>query len=101
MVDETTNITKIYATSLADDAITLGTQKEVPWMVGIMACLSHSLSHSLCVCVCVCVYVYNFFALPTKSKRQLLAEGPDHWMENYDTDVLVFSVHRMTFMARL
>jgi len=63
MVDETTNITKIYAASLADDAITLGTQKEVPWMVGIMACLSLSLSlslsltHTLFVCVCVFMYI--------------------------------------------
>jgi hypothetical protein len=77
MVGETTNITKKYASSLADDAITLGTQKDVPWMVGVMASLSHSRSRALslsfslslyiyiyiyiCVCVCVCVCVYNFF----------------------------------------
>jgi hypothetical protein len=107
MVGETTNITKKYATSLADDAITLETQKEVPWMVGMMACLSHCLSLSIyiythtsiyiyiCVCVCVrararfflFVYVYSFFALSTKSKCPLLAECPDHWMEKYKTQV--------------
>jgi hypothetical protein len=88
MVGETTNITKNYASSLADDTITLGTQKEVQWMVGVMASLFHFLSLALslslslslyiyiyiyiymcvCVCVCLCVCLYNFLPCqPTPS----------------------------------
>jgi hypothetical protein len=53
----------------------------------------------ICVCVCLCLYLFrpvNQLQAPVVGRMARPLDG-----KVYDTDVLVCSVHRMTFMVRL